>query len=105
MGLPIAPLFHYMGREVEHKYRVKNDHWRREAGRGIEYGQGDLCLDPQRSVRVRLSGDKSLLTMKGQSEGSARDEFEFSVPVGSRRSPGTNLSARGHLNGIPIEKR
>jgi adenylate cyclase len=42
-----------MGREVERKYLVKNDQWRREADRGIEYRQGYLCLDPRRNVRVR----------------------------------------------------
>ena len=70
-----------MGREVERKYLVKNALWRREADRGIEYRQGYLCLDPRRGVRVRLGGEKAILTVKGQSEGSARDEFEFPIPA------------------------
>jgi len=69
-----------MAREIEHKYLVRNGSWRR-AVQGTPYRQGYLSLDPERSVRVRLGGGKAFLTVKGKSEGPARDEFEYPIPV------------------------
>jgi adenylate cyclase len=71
-----------MGREIERKYLVRNDGWRRLAGRGTLYRQGYLSTDPDRSVRVRVGGGKAFLTIKGKSEGPARDEFEYPIPLG-----------------------
>ena len=71
-----------MAREIERKYRVKHDGWRREAGSGLRYRQGYLSLDPERSVRVRAGGGKAYITIKGKSEGAGRDEFEYAIPGG-----------------------
>jgi adenylate cyclase len=69
-----------VAREIERKYRVQNDDWRREAGAGTMYRQGYLSLDPERSVRVRAGGGQAFLTIKGQSQGAAREEFEYPIP-------------------------
>ena len=53
-----------MGREVEGKFLVQNDSWR-QAGPGVPYRQGYLSTDPERTVRVRIAGDKGFLTIKG----------------------------------------
>lgn len=47
----------------------------------MHYRQGYLCLDAERSVRVRVGGGKAVITIKSKSEGDARDEFEYSIPV------------------------
>ena len=70
-----------MGREIERKYLLKNDDWRRCAGSGVAYRQGYLSLDPDRSVRVRVAGDRAFLTVKGKSEGASRSEFEYPIPT------------------------
>jgi len=70
-----------MAREVERKYLVRNDLWRERAGPGTPIRQGYLSIEPERSVRVRIGGDKAFLTIKGKSIGSARDEFEYPIPV------------------------
>lgn len=69
-----------MGREIERKFLVNNDGWRTRAGKGTHYRQGYICVDPERSARVRVSADKAFLTIKGISKGAERDEFEYSIP-------------------------
>lgn len=73
-----------MAVEIERKFIVTGQEWR--PGRpGMPIRQGYLCLDPQRSVRVRVSGEKACLTIKGASEGARRLEFEYSIPVDEAR--------------------
>ena len=69
-----------MAREIERKFLVASDAWR-GAGPGTSIRQGYLSLDPERTVRVRTSGGKAWLTIKGLSRGAARDEFEYEIPV------------------------
>jgi adenylate cyclase len=70
-----------MGQEIERKYLVANDDWRRHAGSGTLYVQGYLSLDPERSVRVRIAGGKAALTIKSETTSSIRDEFEYQIPA------------------------
>jgi adenylate cyclase len=70
-----------MGREIERKYLVRDESWRRDADQGVRYRQGYLSLEPGRSVRVRQAGDLGFLTIKGPSEGAGRDEFEYPIPL------------------------
>ncbi|MEZ4363567.1 MAG: CYTH domain-containing protein [Kofleriaceae bacterium] len=68
-----------MGTEIERKFLVLDDSWR-DGAAGRRLVQGYLCRDPERTVRVRLDGERGLLTIKGQSQGAARAEFEYEVP-------------------------
>ncbi|HKL26300.1 MAG TPA: CYTH domain-containing protein [Desulfuromonadales bacterium] len=68
-----------MGIEIERKFLVTGSDWRRGASATC-YRQGYLNTDPGRSVRIRLAGDKGVLTIKGKTEGAERLEFEYSVP-------------------------
>ena len=69
--------------EIERKFRLRDDRWRQavKAIRAERMVQGYLNRDPQRSVRVRLAGDRAWLTIKGMSEGASRREFEYSIPA------------------------
>lgn len=69
-----------MGREIERKFLVTGDGWRRSAG--VEFRQGYLSTVKERSVRVRLAGGRGTLTIKGASEGAARAEYEYEIPPG-----------------------
>lgn len=69
-----------MGTEIERKFLVVGEDWRAEAD-GILYRQGYLSVEPERTVRVRLAGDKGYLTIKGLSHGATRAEFEFPIPA------------------------
>jgi CYTH domain-containing protein len=68
-----------MGREIERKFLVNGDRWRALAGTGVAYQQGYLSLEPARSVRVRLAGDKGTLTLKGKISALSRHEFEYEI--------------------------
>ncbi len=69
-----------MGTEIERKFLVRGDGWRKGA-RGERFRQGYLTTDPERTVRVRVAGDRALLTVKGPSRGLVRAEFEYPIPM------------------------
>ena len=66
--------------EIERKFLVQDDSWRQGA-QGTSYRQGYLTVDPERTVRVRIAGEKAFLTIKGKTEGMTRSEFEYPIPV------------------------
>jgi len=70
-----------MGTEIERKYLVEGDAWRALA-RGTRYRQGYLSRDRDRTVRIRSTGDKAHITIKGPTVGARRLEFEYEIPVG-----------------------
>ena len=69
-----------MGKEIEKKFLIANDDWR-QLGTGKPYCQGYLNAEKGRTVRVRTISDRGILTIKGPSEGAARLEYEYDIPV------------------------
>jgi adenylate cyclase len=69
-----------MATEIERKFLVRNDTWR-DGARGVAYRQGYLSTDPERTVRVRIAGERAFLTIKGRTRGATRAEFEYPIPV------------------------
>ncbi len=68
-----------MGIEIERKFLLKNADWRQGA-LGTVFRQGYLSTDPERTVRVRLEGERGRLTIKGKSTGISRAEYEYEIP-------------------------
>ena len=69
-----------MGLEIERKFLLKNDTWKTEADNGIEIKQGYLSSVIERTVRVRIIGEKGMLTVKGKTDNLTRKEFEYEIP-------------------------
>ena len=70
-----------MGREIERKFLLRNDSWRRERADQERLRQGYLVAEKSRSVRVRLArGENAVLTIKGETRGATRSEFEVAIP-------------------------
>lgn len=71
-----------MATEIERKFLVKGV-FSGEVYQSQHIVQGYICSSPERSVRVRIRGDKGYLTIKGASdaEGVSRYEFEKSITV------------------------
>ena len=69
-----------MATEIERKFLVVSDAWRAGA-QGKLYRQGYLSTHKERTVRVRIAGDKAFLTIKGLSVGASRAEYEYAIPV------------------------
>jgi CYTH domain-containing protein len=70
--------------EIERKFLVRGWEWK-PAVPGKTIRQGYLCLDPDRSVRIRLVEERAFLTIKGASKGATRLEFEYPVPTDDAR--------------------
>jgi CYTH domain-containing protein len=69
-----------MPTEIERKFLVTGDRWR-EGAIGDRFQQGYITADKTKSVRVRVVGDRGFLTIKGQTVGVTRAEFEYPIPV------------------------
>jgi CYTH domain-containing protein len=74
--------------EVERKFLVLNDDYRKEAYSTIKIIQGFLNTDPYRTVRVRLAGDQAKITIKGitSNNGTTRFEWEKNIPFSDAES-------------------
>lgn len=66
--------------EIERKFLVSQSKWQ-PVGVGTKIKQGYLSADPERVVRVRLSGSMAYLTIKGPAKGIARTELEYKIPL------------------------
>mgnify|MGYP003291312565 CR=1 FL=1 len=71
-----------MPREIERKFLVTGD-FKQDACDSFRLVQGYISTDPDRTVRVRVRGDKGFLTIKGRSslDGLSRHEWEKEIPV------------------------
>ncbi|MDF1698275.1 MAG: CYTH domain-containing protein [Saprospiraceae bacterium] len=69
-----------MGLEIERKFLLKNENWRKMADQGTDIKQGYLSLQPERTVRVRVTDKQALLTIKGITTGMTRSEYEYEIP-------------------------
>lgn len=69
-----------MPKEIERKFLVANEGWQGEA-EGVPFRQGYLSTDPERSVRVRIEGERANIAIKGKSVGPVRAEFEYEIPL------------------------
>ncbi len=71
-----------MAQEIERKFLVKSDEFKKQATRAIRIVQGYLSSVPERTVRVRIKGDKGYLTVKGigSESGASRFEWEIEIP-------------------------
>ncbi len=71
-----------MAQEIERKFLVNGD-FKPEAVKQTRIIQGYLSSVPERTVRVRVKGDKGFLTIKGigSESGASRYEWETEIPV------------------------
>lgn len=67
--------------EIERKYLVTSDAWRRDAGPGRRFCQGYIAREAQGQVRIRRAADQAFVTIKGRRSGIARAEYEYPIPV------------------------
>lgn len=69
--------------EIERKFLVNSNDYKKEAFTQKRITQGYLSSVPERTVRVRIKGDKGFLTIKGASNetGLSRFEWEKEIPL------------------------
>jgi adenylate cyclase len=69
-----------MGIEIERKFLVNKEKWNQRKPLGLFVRQGYLLTDPEKTIRVRLTGHHGFLTIKGKTTGATRSEFEYEIP-------------------------
>ena len=72
-----------MAQEIERKFLVTSDAYKEESVKRTRITQGYLSSVPERTVRVRIKGDKGYITIKGEcnESGTSRYEWEKEIPV------------------------
>ncbi len=71
-----------MAQEIERKFLVRGD-FKAGVTKATRITQGYLSSVPERTVRVRVKGDKGYITVKGigSDSGASRFEWEKEIPV------------------------
>ena len=79
--------------EIERKFLVADDGWRRAAHKVVPMAQGylnDLAMVDggamNTSVRVRIEGEEARLNIKSRELGASRQEFDYLIPVADARA-------------------
>lgn len=80
-----------MATEIEHKFLVQDDSWRRQVYRSAHLCQGYLASDELRSVRIRTSDQEAHLNIKSGTLGVSRMEYEYAIPLEDAREMLDNL--------------
>ena len=74
-----------MATEIERKFLLRDDSWRREVSASLDIVQGYLANNERASIRVRVSGSEASLNIKSMTLGAVRSEFDFSIPLEDAR--------------------
>ena len=71
-----------MATETERKFLVKQNQWNTIKKDGAIYRQGYILRSQSKTIRVRLiEGGKGYITIKGESKGASRAEYEYAIPL------------------------
>ena len=71
-----------MGKEIERKFLIDHQRWvNLSKPEGKLFRQGYLLTDKDKTIRVRVTETKGFLTIKGQTIGATRMEYEYEIPV------------------------
>jgi adenylate cyclase len=90
--------------EIERKFLVNSDAYRLEAFKKTRIIQGFLNTHKERTVRVRLKGEKGFLTVKGQSSSDGLTRFEWEKKISKADAEALlNLCETGIIDKIRYE--
>ncbi|WP_269226568.1 CYTH domain-containing protein [Flavobacterium eburneipallidum] len=90
--------------EIERKFLVTSNAFKDVAFTQNRIAQGYLSSVPERTVRVRIKGEKGFLTIKGNSSesGLSRFEWEKEIPVEEAKAL-LNLCEKGGIDKTRFE--
>lgn len=75
-----------MSLEIERKFLVKNDDFKKEAHQKKRIQQGYLNADIIRTVRIRIADEKAFITIKGKSNASGTTRFEWEKEINKKEA-------------------
>lgn len=85
-----------MGVEIERKFLVDPEKWKNlEKPEGVFFRQGYILKEKDKTIRVRLAGDKGFMTIKGATTGFSRKEYEYEIPAEDAEELMKNFTAFG----------
>lgn len=67
--------------EIERKFLVKSSAYKTNSTTKTRIVQGFLNTDPERTVRVRIRGNKGYLTVKGKGNATGTTRFEWETEI------------------------
>ena len=70
-----------MGVEIEKKYLVINENWRKSVTKSVAYIQGYFSTSESCSIRIRVSDNEASLNIKSATLGITRSEYDYPVPL------------------------
>lgn len=80
-----------MSVEIERKFLVKNDTYKKESQTQKKIKQGYLNSDKNRTVRIRISNNKAFITIKGVSNSIGTTKFEWEKEIQKQEAEGLLL--------------
>lgn len=90
--------------EIERKFLVLSEAFKEEAYKKTRIIQGFLNTDENRTVRLRLKGDKGFLTIKGKSSEDGLSRFEWETEISATEAKSLlNLCEKGVIEKIRFE--
>lgn len=67
--------------EIERKFLVTSEDFKKQAFAKHEIAQGYLNSNPDRTVRIRIKGESGFLTIKGKNNASGVTRFEWETEI------------------------
>ncbi len=67
--------------EIERKFLLKSDNWKKSVSKTIHIKQGYISINPLSVVRIRITDSKSFLTIKGKGTDISHPEYEYEIPT------------------------
>jgi len=84
--------------EIERKFLLASDGWRREVQRSEYIRDGLIAISDERNTRVRIIGERATLAVKTKRITGGRYEFEYDIPLEDAElllaSCGSNATAK-----------
>ncbi len=75
------PLVHKKMIEIERKFLVQSHVYKQEATKNTQIIQAFLNTAPERTVRIRIKGDRGFITVKGIGNNSGTSRFEWEKEI------------------------
>ena len=67
--------------EIERKFLVKSDDFKKESKKKTHFIQAYLNTNPERTIRIRVTDDKAFMTIKGKSSENGLTRFEWEKEI------------------------
>lgn len=74
-------IYLFMALEIERKFLVLNDSYKRDSYESVHIIQGYICREPGKSVRIRVSNNVGYITIKGKSFDNGLSRFEWEKEI------------------------